>query len=101
MRKRSDSRWTRRFVKFWNAFSGFRFGSTRVLARLERMFSRAWLPDSIDSCTLAERLGYPQDGLLLIVHADDFALAHAVNAALITGLETGLINSGSIMVPCP
>jgi chitin disaccharide deacetylase len=35
---------------------------------------------------------------LLIVHADDLGIAHAVNVAFIDGLETGLINSGSVIV---
>ena len=51
--------------------------------------------------TLAERLGYGPQARLLIVHADDLGLAQSVNAAFISGLATGLINSGSAMVPCP
>src|SRR5260370_42248783 len=51
--------------------------------------------------TLAERLGYPADARLLIVHLDDLGLLHAVNAAAVVAFETGVANSGSLMVPCP
>ena len=50
---------------------------------------------------LAARLGYPADAKLLIVHADDLAAAHSINAATFKAFETGLVNSGSVMVPCP
>src|SRR6267142_6866999 len=51
--------------------------------------------------TLAEKLGYPPDAKLLIVHADDLRVTHSVNAASIKALESGAVNSASIMVPCP
>lgn len=50
---------------------------------------------------LAQRLGYPADARLLIVHADDLGLAHSVNRATFEALRRGSINSASIMVPCP
>lgn len=55
----------------------------------------------IDSKTLVQKLGYPADAKLLIVHADDLGMARSVNAASTKAFETGLVNSGSIMVPCP
>lgn len=51
--------------------------------------------------TLNERLGYPRDAKLVIVHADDLGMSHSVNAATLKAFQTGLVNSGSIMVPCP
>ena len=51
--------------------------------------------------SLAEKLGFPRDAKLLIVHADDVGATHSVNAATIQGLESGLVNSASLMVPCP
>src|SRR5215211_6311269 len=51
--------------------------------------------------SLLERLGYPKDAKLLIIHADDLGMAHSVNAASTKSFDSGLVNSGSIMVPCP
>lgn len=51
--------------------------------------------------TVAERLGYPADSKLLIVHADDLAVAHSVDAASFDALDKNAVTSASIMVPCP
>ena len=61
----------------------------------------ALAPNVSGQKSLAERLGYPADAKLLIVHADDLGMSHSVNVATIKGFESGLVNSGSIMVPCP
>jgi len=51
--------------------------------------------------TIAERLGYPRDAKLLILHADDLAVAHSEDAASLAALDKGAITSASIMIPCP
>ncbi len=51
--------------------------------------------------TVAERLGYPPAAKLLIIHADDLAVAHSVDAASFDALDKNAVTSASIMVPCP
>ena len=51
--------------------------------------------------TLAERLGYAPDAKLVMIHTDDLGMTHSVNAASIQALESGPVNSASIMVPTP
>jgi predicted glycoside hydrolase/deacetylase ChbG (UPF0249 family) len=51
--------------------------------------------------TIAERLGYPADSKLLIIHADDLAVAHSEDAASFDALDQRAVTSASIMIPCP
>jgi len=51
--------------------------------------------------SLSERLGYPPDSKLLIIHADDLAVAHSEDAASFDALDRNAVTSASIMIPCP
>jgi predicted glycoside hydrolase/deacetylase ChbG (UPF0249 family) len=50
---------------------------------------------------LQVRLGYPGSAKLLILNADDLALAHSEDAASFAALDQRLITSATVMVPCP
>jgi predicted glycoside hydrolase/deacetylase ChbG (UPF0249 family) len=51
--------------------------------------------------TLAQRLGYPADVRLLIINADDLGSCHSANVGVYECLDSGLVTSATLMVPCP
>ena len=56
---------------------------------------------SLRTRNVAERLSYPADAKLLILHADDLGLAHSVDSASFAALERGAVSSASVMMPTP
>lgn len=63
--------------------------------------SGAGAVSNLNSPSVAERLGYPANARLLVIHSDDFGMNRSVNRAIAEALEQGWINSSSMMVPCP
>lgn len=51
--------------------------------------------------TLAERLGYSRDSILLIVHADDIGVHADQTNGTLEAMKLGMVKTGSVMVPCP
>lgn len=53
------------------------------------------------SLNLAQRLGYPANTRLIIVHADDAGVTHSVDRAIEAAFRKGAISSSSILVAAP
>jgi predicted glycoside hydrolase/deacetylase ChbG (UPF0249 family) len=51
--------------------------------------------------TWSERLGWPPDQRVLILHADDIGMCYEANASAQRALTRGEYRSASAMVPCP
>ncbi len=51
--------------------------------------------------TFAERLGWGEKDVVLILHVDDVGMSHSSNLGAIETLEKGLATSWSVMMPCP
>jgi len=50
---------------------------------------------------LVTQLGYPADARLVIFHADDVGMCHGSNQAFLALSAAGIVQTGSVMVPCP
>lgn len=51
--------------------------------------------------TWAEKLGYPSDKMVLILHADDIGMCPEANISAENYLNAGQIQSVAVMMPCP
>ena len=46
-------------------------------------------------------LELPADARVLIINADDFGMCHAINTGIIRAIKEGIVQSTTLMTPCP
>jgi len=51
--------------------------------------------------TYAERLGFPKNARVIILHMDDAGMSLSSNRGIENVFERGVANSTSVMMPCP
>ncbi len=56
--------------------------------------------DTLQGDTWAQKLGFPKDRVVLILHADDIGMCAEANEAVITMLADDQIQSAAMMAPC-
>jgi predicted glycoside hydrolase/deacetylase ChbG (UPF0249 family) len=69
------------------------------LVLLFALLLTAWRP--VVAETWGERLGFPPDAKVVILHANELGMCYETNAAGTALLEAGVVRSASAMVPCP
>lgn len=67
---------------------------------VSRVHADAAAPVPNPDQTVAQKLGFGADERLLIIHADDAGMCHAVNLGTIEATSRGVVNSASLMTPC-
>jgi chitin disaccharide deacetylase len=85
--KPSELRYTLTLVKVGRAWKVVAYHTTLLAPGFER--------------PLQVRLGYPADAKLLILNADDLAVAHSEDVASFAALDNKFVTSATVMVPCP
>lgn len=51
--------------------------------------------------TVQEKLGYPTEAKLLVIHGDDLGVGHSKNVATFRAMKEGVVTSASVMMPTP
>ena len=74
--------------------------SLLLLAACDNKNNSANVPQ-LDGKNWAEKLGYPVDSKVVMLHADDIGMCSEANEAVIPYLLNDQIQSASVMVPCP
>ncbi len=60
-----------------------------------------WGGIAIGQETYAEKLGYPKDAKVIILHVDDAGMSWDSNEGTINAVDHGVASSFSVMMPCP
>lgn len=75
--------------------------STKSYYLLTTLLSFVLFTNCYSQETYAEKLGFPKDAKVLIIHVDDIGMSRESNLGAIDAMNNGVASSVSIMMPCP
>ncbi len=87
-------------IRFLSAFARRAAGTILVATLVATMLPFA-ICGRLDAQTWGERLGYPSDKRVLILHASGAGLCYESNAAVESALADGSASSAAVMATCP
>src|SRR5665213_3449735 len=64
------------------------------------LLSVCWFTMNAQDTTYAERLGFPKNARVVILHMDDAGMSLSSNEGIEKVFEKGVANSTSVMMPC-
>jgi hypothetical protein len=65
------------------------------------IFAMACAQKQMLAQTFAERLGYPEGTIAVILHVDDVGMSHSSNLGAMQAMESASASSFAVMMPCP
>lgn len=64
-------------------------------------FNEAWLKETPQNMSNAEKLGFPKGKKVLLLHCDDAGMCEEANIAIQSYIDKGIVRSAAVMMPCP
>jgi predicted glycoside hydrolase/deacetylase ChbG (UPF0249 family) len=64
-------------------------------------FNEAWIKETPQNITNAEKLGFPKGKKVLLLHCDDAGMCAEANIAVQSYIDKGVVRSAAVMMPCP
>ncbi len=64
-------------------------------------FNEAWIKETPQDMSNAEKLGFPKGKKVLLLHCDDAGMCEEANKAIQEYANKGFIHSAAVMMPCP
>lgn len=97
--KTNKTRYTQLFAALPCLFLVLTFGSCKGKKHKDKSNNQE--PSEVAAANWAEKLGWPTDKKVIMLHADDIGMCPEANSAAKKQLVDRVIQSAAVMIPCP